>query len=162
MKNIRFFHEINGDVQELPDGGTFSYERGLQEFLEKYLRTLTGVEFLASEYSTGQRLGRRRVDLLRYRRYGEAYVALEHGGDPVEPPAGKAVSPRPPVDKQEREASVVPYPESTDYSLYQPWTKACEETRARFLQLKTYVESLGPVQTRASKTVMSGRPRERS
>ena len=34
------------------------YERGLQEFFEKYLRTLTGVDFLASEYSTGQRHGR--------------------------------------------------------------------------------------------------------
>ena len=63
MATIRFFHEIDGDVHELPDGGPFPYERGLQSFFEKYLRTLTGVEFLASEYSTGQRHSRR-IDTL--------------------------------------------------------------------------------------------------
>ena len=63
MESIRFFHEIYGDVHELPDGGSFPYEGGLQEFFEKYLRTLTGVDFLASEYSTGQRHGRR-IDTL--------------------------------------------------------------------------------------------------
>ena len=63
MTSIRFFHEIYGDVHELPDGGPFPYERGLQEFFEKHLRTLTGVDFLDSEYSTGQRHGRR-IDTL--------------------------------------------------------------------------------------------------
>ena len=63
MATIRFFHEIYGNVHELPDKGSFPYERGLQEFFEKHLRTLTGVEFLASEYSTGQRHGRR-IDTL--------------------------------------------------------------------------------------------------
>ena len=241
MKSIRFFHEIYGDVHELPDGGSFPYERGLQEFFEKYLRTLTGVDFLASEYSTGQRHGRRidtlgidgagrpvvveykrrqdenvinqgldylawledhraefrervreklgdgrvekidfgaprllciageflrqdqiaaqnsrrRVDLLRYRRYGEAYTALEwvHGGEAVEPRPDTAVSPCPPVGK--RQASVVPHPEDPDYSRYQPWTKIREETRSLFLQLKTFVESLGRVRTDAFKTEIS-------
>ena len=63
MATIRFFHEIYGNVQELPDRGPFPRERGLQEFFEKHLRTLTGVEFLVSEYSTGQRHGRR-IDTL--------------------------------------------------------------------------------------------------
>ena len=63
MATIRFFHEIYGNVHELPDGGPFPYERGLQEFFEKHLRTLTGVEFLDSEYSTGPRHSRR-IDTL--------------------------------------------------------------------------------------------------
>ena len=63
MATIRFFHEIYGNVHELPDGGPFPYERGLQEFFEKHLLTLTGVEFLDSEYSTGQH-HRRRIDTL--------------------------------------------------------------------------------------------------
>ena len=63
MATIRFFHEIYGNVHELPDGGPFPYERGLQEFFETHLRTLTGAEFLASEYSTGQRHSRR-IDTL--------------------------------------------------------------------------------------------------
>ena len=241
MKSIRFFHEIYGDVHELPDGGPFPYERGLQEFFEKYLRTLTGVDFLASEYSTGQRHGRRidtlgideagrpvvveykrrqdenvinqgldylawledhqaefrelvreklgdgrveridfgmprllciageflrqdqiaaqnsrrRVDLLRYRRYGEAYVALEwvHGGEAVEPRPGTAVSPSPPVGK--RQASVVPHSANPDYSRYPPWIKTREDTRKLFVQLKTFVESLGRVRTYAFKTAIN-------
>ena len=63
MSNIRFFHEIYGNVHELPDEGTFPYERGMQEFFEKHLRTLTGIDFLDSEYSTGQRHSRR-IDTL--------------------------------------------------------------------------------------------------
>ena len=63
MATIRFFHKIYGDVHELRDEGAFPYERGLQKFFEKHLRTLTGVEFLDSEYSTGQRHGRR-IDTL--------------------------------------------------------------------------------------------------
>ena len=59
----RFFHEIYGNVHELPDSGPFRYERELQEFFEKHLCTLTGVEFLASEYSTGPYHGRR-IDTL--------------------------------------------------------------------------------------------------
>ena len=63
MATIRFFHEIYGNVHELPDRGPYPYERGLQEFFAKHLRTLTGVEFLVSEYSTGQRHSRR-IDTL--------------------------------------------------------------------------------------------------
>ena len=63
MATIRFFHEIYDNVHELQDQGPFPYERGLQEFFEKHLRTLTGVEFLDSEYSTGQRHSRR-IDTL--------------------------------------------------------------------------------------------------
>lgn len=241
MTSIRFFHEINGDVHELPDGGHFPYERGLQEFFEKHLRTLTGIDFLASEYSTGKRHGRRidtlgidgagrlvvveykrrqdenvinqgldylawledhkaefrelvrdklgdgrveridigaprllciageflrqdriaaensrrRVDLLRYRRFGEAYVALEwvHGGEAVEPRSKTAVSPRPSTDK--RKTTVVRHPENPDYFRYPPWTKISEETRKLFLQLETFVESLGRVRTDVSKSVIS-------
>ena len=63
MATIQFFHKIDGNVYELPDKGSFPYERELQDFFEKHLRTLTGVEFLASEYSTGQRHSRR-IDTL--------------------------------------------------------------------------------------------------
>ena len=63
MATIRFFHEIYGNVHELQDQGPFPYERGLQEFFEKHLPTLTGVEFLDSEYSTGQHHSRR-IDTL--------------------------------------------------------------------------------------------------
>ena len=59
----RFFHEIYGNVHELPDRGPFRYESELQEFFEKHLHTLTGVVFLASEYPTGRRHGRR-IDTL--------------------------------------------------------------------------------------------------
>ena len=63
MAPTRFFHEIYGNVHELPDRGPFRYERELQEFFEKHLHTLTGVEFLASEHPTGPRHGRR-IDTL--------------------------------------------------------------------------------------------------
>ena len=63
MAPTRFFHEIYGNVHELPDRGSFRYERELQDFFEKHLHTLTGVEFLASEHPTGQRHGRR-IDTL--------------------------------------------------------------------------------------------------
>ena len=111
-------------------------------------------EFLRQDRIAAQN-SRRRVDLLCYRRYGEAYVALEwvHGGEAVEPRPGMAVSPCPSVGK--RQASVVPHPENPDYSRYEPWTKTREETRKLFLQLKTLVESLGRVRTDAFKTEIS-------
>ena len=97
----------------------------------------------------------RRVDLVGYRRYGEAYVALEwaHGGEAVDPRPGTAVFPRPSVGK--RQASVVLHPENPDYSRYQPWAKTREETRKLFIHLKTFVESLGRVRTDAFKTEIS-------
>lgn len=63
MAPTRFFHEIYGNVHELPARGPFRYERELQQFFEKHLHTLTGVEFLASEYPTGPR-HKRRIDTL--------------------------------------------------------------------------------------------------
>lgn len=63
MAAPRFFHEISGNLHELPERGPFRSERELQEFFEKHLHTLTRVEFLGSEYSTGQR-HRRRIDTL--------------------------------------------------------------------------------------------------
>ena len=44
MSTIRLFHEIHGEVRELRDKGPFPYERGLQRFFEKHLRTLTGID----------------------------------------------------------------------------------------------------------------------
>ena len=73
MTTIRFFREIDGNVHELPDRGAFPYERDLQEFFEKHLRTLTGVEFPASEYSTGERHSRR-IDTLGIDRSGRPVV----------------------------------------------------------------------------------------
>ena len=62
MGAVRFFHETCGDIRELPSN-PFPYERGLQKFFEKHLRALTGIDFLASEYSTDQRHSRR-IDTL--------------------------------------------------------------------------------------------------
>ena len=73
MATIRFFHKIYGNVHELPDEGPFPYERGLQEFFEKHLRTLTNINFLASEYSTGKRHGRR-IDTLGIDEVGRPVV----------------------------------------------------------------------------------------
>ncbi len=108
MATIRFFHEIHGNVHELPDRGAFPYERELQEFFEKHLCTLIGVEFLASEYSTGERHSRR-VELLRYRRYGDAYVAVEwvYGGETIDPAPEPAGPPRGTVS--EERGSVAPH-----------------------------------------------------
>ena len=101
-------------------------------------------EFLHQDQIAAEN-SRRRVDLLRYRRYGDAYVALEwvYGGEAVEPPPRPVVSPRPSPG------------EDQDYSRYPPWNKTREETRKLFLQLKTLVESLGNVRTDAFKTEMS-------
>ena len=250
MAKIRFFHEVDGNVRELSDRETFRYERKLQKFFEKHLPTLTGVEFLASEYWTGKRHGgridtlgidgagrpvvieykrrldenvinqglhyvawledhqaefrelvreklgegrstgvnfrtprllciagefprqdrtaaensRRRVELLRYRRYGDAYVALEwvHGGEVIDP-APKPAGPRPRTISEEP-ASVAPQlsnssapgaGEDPDYSVYQDWGKASEESRILFRELKTLVDQLGSVQTKAFKTVIA-------
>ena len=59
----RFFHEVSGNLRELPERSPFRSERELQRFFEKHLYTLTCVKFLDSEYSTGQR-HRRRIDTL--------------------------------------------------------------------------------------------------
>lgn len=250
MAKIRFFHEVDGNVRELPDRETFRYERKLQEFFEKHLPTLTGVEFLASEYWTGKRHGgridtlgidgagrpvvieykrrldenvinqglhyvawledhqaefrelvreklgegrstgvdfrtprllciagefprqdrtaaensRRRVELLRYRRYGDDYVALEwvHGGELIDPAPKPAGPPRQTIG--EEPGSIAPQPSSpsapgtsgdSDYSAYQDWGKASEECRTLFRELKTLVDQLGSVRTKAFKTLIA-------
>lgn len=87
---------------------------------------------------------RRRIELLRYRRYGDAYIALEwvFGGEDVSP-GSRSVS---------RPAGAG---EDPDYSVYPPWNKTNEETRTLFRALKTLVESLGKVRTDAFKSEMS-------
>ncbi len=107
---------------------------------------------------------RRRIELLRYRRYGDAFMALEwvYGGEAVVPTPQPAVSPRRAAGKEQ--AAVAPHPEGSpdrsagedpDYSRYPPWNKAREETRKLFLQLETLVESFGNVRTDAFKTEIS-------
>lgn len=250
MASVRFFHEIYGNVHELPDRGPFPYERGLQEYCEKHLRILIGAEFLDSEYSTGQhhsrridtlgidgtgrpvvveykrhqddnvinqgldyldwldghqaefrelvreRLGdrrvgdidfrtprllciagdflrqdkiaardsRRHIELVRYRRYGDAFVALEwvYGGETIERTPQPIVS-RPPGTADQGSSSVSTNPaasspgagEDLDYSIYEPWGKTSEETRALFRQLRTLVASMGSVRTDAFRNEMS-------
>ena len=62
MGDIRLFHVIYDGAHEL-ENNPFPYERGLQDLFEKHLRALTDVDFLDSEYSTGQRHSRR-IDTL--------------------------------------------------------------------------------------------------
>lgn len=62
MGDIRLFHLISGGAHELPSNPV-AYERDLQDIFQKHLRALTGIDFLAAEYSTGQR-HRRRIDSL--------------------------------------------------------------------------------------------------
>lgn len=71
MGSIQLFHVIYGDAHELAER-PFSKERGLQELFEAHLRSLTGIDFLASEYSTGK-LHQRRIDTL----------GIDAGGRPV-------------------------------------------------------------------------------
>lgn len=63
LATIRFFHELDGHLHELPGRGAFRDDLELQEFFEKHLRALIGVEYLASDYSTGERHSRR-IDTL--------------------------------------------------------------------------------------------------
>ena len=251
MATIRFFHELDGHLHELARQGAFPYDLELQEFFEKHLRTLIGVEFLASEYSIGERhsrrintlgideagrpvvveykrhrdenvinhgldhvawlddhqaefrelvreqLGfgrvtgidfetprllcvarefppqdqvaaedsRRSVELLRYQRYADAYVAVEwvYGSGTIDPAPGQPARP-PRRSTSEARASVAPplsrsaapsAGEDPDYSVYQDWVKASEESRTLFRELKTLVDQLGRVRTDAFKTVIS-------
>ena len=88
---------------------------------------------------------RRPIELLRYRRYGDAYVALElvYGAAPE--PVSQPPDPRP--------NHVVG--EDPDYSIYEPWRKTSEASRTLFRELKTLVESFGSVRTTAFKTEMT-------
>ena len=242
MATIRFFQEFDDHVRELPDWGTLSHERELQEFFEKHLRTLLGVEYLASDYSTGGRhshridtlgidgagrpvvveykrrrdenvIGRgldhvawlddhqavfrglvreklgvahltgvdfgtprllcvardfprqdqiaaedspRRVELLRCRRYADAYVALEwvFGGETIDPSLEPAGPPRRNTGEERdldaprlARSSEPRTGEDPDYSVCPDWVKASEETRTLFRELKTLVDQLGEVRT---------------
>ena len=91
---------------------------------------------------------RRPIELLRYRRYGDAYVALEwvYGGEAPEPVPPPDIPPAPP----KRAAG-----EDPDYSLYKTWDKTSEETRTLFHELEKLVKSLGSVQTDFHKSVIS-------
>ena len=99
---------------------------------------------------------RRRVELLRYRRYGDAYVALEwvHGGEVIDPTRKAAEPPR--RTASEEPASVAPQLSSPsapgavgdpDYTVNEVWGKASEETRTLFLELNTLMHQLGRVRT---------------
>ena len=79
---------------------------------------------------------RRRIDLLVYRRFGEAFVALEwaHGGEPPGPDAGD---------------------DDPDYSHYKLWDKISEKTRTLFRELEETAKSIGPVRTDPSRNVIS-------
>ncbi len=104
---------------------------------------------------------RRRIDLLRYRRYGDAHMALEwiFGGEDVSP------EPRSVSRPADRKAVPTPSPQPTvsslvrgedpDYSIYPPWNKTSDETRTLFRELKTLVESMGKVRTDAFKSEIS-------
>ena len=117
-------------------------------------------EFLRQDEVAAQN-SRRRIELLRYRRYGDAFMSLEwvYGGAPA---TTAAVSPAPTGGKEE----VTPAPDPTrtpaptgsvepDYSVYEPWNKTRRETRALFRRLKTLMESLGSVRTDAFKSEIS-------
>ena len=62
MGEIQLFHVIYGGAHELAEH-PFQKERGLQDLFETHLHSLTGIDFLASEHSTGQR-HKRRIDTL--------------------------------------------------------------------------------------------------
>ena len=105
---------------------------------------------------------RRRIELLRYRRYGDAYLALEWilGGEDISPGPRSVSRPgrpkaMPTPAPQPTVSSLARAEEDPDYSIYPPWNKTNEETRTLFRELKTLVESLGKVRTDAFKSEMS-------
>lgn len=98
---------------------------------------------------------RRRIELLRYRRYGDAYVALDwvYGGP--EPATPRRTQP---ATAEKRPATPTPKPghlSPSNYSIYRPWNKTSEATRQLFRKLETRVKSLGNVKTDAFKNEMS-------
>ena len=107
---------------------------------------------------------RLRVELLRCRRFGDAYVAVEwvYGGETIDP-AREPAGPARPTTSEEW-ASVAPHlsrssapggDEDPDYSVCQHWVKASEETRTLFCELKTLADQLGRVRTDPVKTGIS-------
>ncbi len=62
MSDLKLFRIKTGDVEELPSQSV-ALEKSLQNLIEKNLEVFFGVEFLASEYSTGIKHGGR-IDTL--------------------------------------------------------------------------------------------------
>lgn len=123
---------------------------------------------IASEFprqdTIAARDSRRCIELLRYRRYGDAHIALEweYGNEETAPRFSPSVSPGRTASKGKitEVAPVPPAPQppgpsvrtangDPDYSAYQHWDKADEGIRAPFFRLKMFVESLGSVATEA-------------
>jgi hypothetical protein len=128
---------------------------------------LTGVDFgtphlqcVASEFPRQDQIAAenswRRVELLRCRRYADAYVAVEwvYGGEMIDPALDQAGFPRRNT-REERDldaprlarSSAPGAGEDPDYSVCPDWVKASEETRTLFRDLKTLVDQLGEVRT---------------
>ena len=102
--------------------------------------------------------------LLRYRRCGDAYVAVEwvHGGktidpapEPVAPPSRTIGEERVSVAPQSSRSFALGAGEDPDYSVCPDWFKASEETRTLFRELKTLVDQLDRVRTGPVKTGIS-------
>ncbi len=64
MSDIKLYRMGGAGVTEL-SGGAMSLEKSLQTLFEKNLEPLSGVRFLASEFSTNEG---GRMDFARYRR----------------------------------------------------------------------------------------------
>lgn len=62
MSDIKVFKLCASSVTEL-EGRSVAVEKSLQNLIEKHLNTFLGVQFLASEYSTGKTHGGR-IDTL--------------------------------------------------------------------------------------------------
>jgi predicted transport protein len=62
MSDIKLFRTANGAVEEL-EGKSVAVEKSIQELIEKHLEAFLGVQFLASEFSTGPKHGGR-IDTL--------------------------------------------------------------------------------------------------
>jgi RecB family endonuclease NucS len=61
MSDIKLFRTANGAVEEL-EGRSVAIEKSIQKLIERHLEAFLGVQFLASEFSTGPKHGGR-VDL---------------------------------------------------------------------------------------------------
>ncbi len=98
---------------------------------------------IASDYTDRQLRAVRRIhgiELLCYRRYGDAGFALEwvHGGED-EPVVSAEPKPAPgpgPVDP-------VPVPDPPDFRKYRNWNKTSEEVRTLFYELLEFAQTLG-------------------
>ena len=90
---------------------------------------------------------RRPIELLCYRRYGDAYVALEWvAGDAPKP----VLAPDNPPSSPVRAVG-----EASDYSIYKTWARSSEETRILFHELEKLAKSLGSVRTDVFENVIS-------